>query len=139
MGVVIPVVVTFFAVFFITCSASSRCSLSNVESLSDLIDARINATVAAKLKEFTATPEFDTAIEEKVVATVTTTVNPLNDTVNEGKKSVNSTLSVINETIAKLSNRPGIYYYNNKGMHCVIIYKMIVFVTCTCRITGGVH
>ena len=139
MGVVIPVVVTFFAVFFITCSASSRCSLSNVESLSDLINARINATVASKLKEFTATQEFDTAIEEKVVATVTTTVNPLNDTVNEGEKSVNSTLSVINETIAKLSNRPGIYYYNNKGMHCVIIYKMIVFVTCTCRITGGVH
>ena len=85
MGVVIPVVMTFFAVFFITCSASSRCSLSNVESLSDLINARINATVASKLKEFTATQEFDTAIEEKVVATVATTVNPLNDTVNEEK------------------------------------------------------
>ena len=56
MARVIPTIVTFLAVF-ITCSNASdndQCSLSNVEVLSDLIDARINATVAARLEEFIA-------------------------------------------------------------------------------------
>ena len=67
MASVIPTFVTFLAVF-ITCSNASnhdQCSLSNVEVLSDLIDARINATVAARLEEFIASEEFNTAVREK--------------------------------------------------------------------------
>ena len=98
---VILVVVTFFAVYSHVCGAS-ECLLSNVEILSDFIDERINATIAAKLEELIATEEFNVAVEGKVVAMINNSINALYATVDEVKKTVNATL----RTVAKLSNQP---------------------------------
>lgn len=98
---IIPVVVTVLAVFSHACSAS-ECLLSNVEILNDLIDERINATIAAKLEELIATEEFNVAVEGKVVAMINNSINALYATVDEVKTTVNTTL----RTVSKLSNQP---------------------------------
>ena len=104
MATIIPVAVTYFAVFikFISVSEAgeaNECTLSSVGVLSQFIDARINATVAARVAEFTAILEesFDTIVDKRTAATV----NVLNTSIDERIKAVNSTVSVLNAAITR--------------------------------------
>ncbi len=114
MASIIPVAVTFFAVFIKFASVSeagkaSECTLSNVEVLSQLIDARINATVAARVAEFTATLEerFDAAVDEQIATTLNTTISALNASTEERIETVSTTVSTLNVTITGHIGQPG--------------------------------
>ena len=114
MASIIPVAVTFFAVFIRFASVSeagkaSECTLSNVEVLSQLIDARINATVAARVAEFTATLEerFDAAVDEQIATTLNTTISALNASTEERIETVSTTVSTLNVTITGHIGQPG--------------------------------
>ena len=104
MATIVPVAVTFFAVFVLIGSVpgnTNECTFSNIEVLSYFIDARINATVAAIVAEFTAT------LEERITTTVNATIDALNVTVNEKVRAVSTTVSALQITAARLSNQPG--------------------------------
>ena len=61
-----------------SCDACDECSLSNIEILHDLVDARINATAAAARVEELAT----TTAEERFNATVDDRISEVNVTIN---------------------------------------------------------
>ena len=110
MATIIPVAVTYFAVFIKFTSVSvageaNECTLSSIEVLSQFIDERINATVAARVAEFTAALEesFDTIVDERTAATV----NVLNTSIEEQIKAANSTVGALNAAITRHISQPG--------------------------------
>ena len=113
MAITLPVAVVIFAVFVAsvhgnTCDACDECSLSNVEILHDLIDARISDTAATQAEEFTAAlGEQFTAIVDDRISTVSTTLSALNATVNERLTTVTTTLGEHDASIAKLLSQQG--------------------------------
>ena len=112
----IPIAVVFIiaAVFATsvqgnTCESDDcECSLSSVEILSDLIDGRINAIIAARAAELTAATEeeFNAAIDERISA-VNATIRILNATLDERIKSISTVVGAHNATISKLLRQPG--------------------------------
>ena len=118
----IPIAVVFVAVFSTsvhgnTCESDvCECSLNSVEILSDLIDARINAIIAARVAEFTATTEeeFNAAIDERILA-VNATIRILNATLDERIKSISTVVGAHNATISKLLRQPG-----ELNLQCII-------------------
>ncbi len=59
---------------------ASKCTISNVEILSDLIDKRINATVTARVAELTAAiakDRLNATVNETIAETVSTAVSSL--------------------------------------------------------------
>ena len=139
MAITVPVAVTFFALIIISApsNARSECTFSNIEVLSQFIDARINATVAAIVAELTA------KLEEKITATVNATIGALNATINEKPtmaelntivsttvneriSTVSTAVSALQITAAKLSNRPGkvcsVHHNNCVSVNIVFCY-----------------
>ena len=106
----ILVAVAFFAllvacVYGNTCDACDECPFSNVEILHDLIDARINATVATRVEELTAALEV--RVESDYNA-VNADVGVLNTTVDERMTTVSDTIGVLDTSITKiLSSQEG--------------------------------
>ena len=94
MTKVIPVAVAIFAAFIIVItnvpSDASECTLSNIESLSQFIDERINATVTAIVAKLTAT------LEESIAASVNATLNALSITVDDKIATMNTTVNAVN-------------------------------------------
>ena len=116
MANVIPIAVAIFTVFVVASvpSDASECTLNNIEVLSQFIDERINATVAAIIAEVTATLE-----ESIIAASVNATFDALNATVDdrisaavnatvdERITTVRTTIDAHGVSIAKLLSQPG--------------------------------
>ena len=85
MAVIFPVAMTFFAVFIAgvqgdTCKISPcECSFSNIEILSNYIDARISDTVGTIVEEFTETIEekFNATVDERIATAIDTAVSAI--------------------------------------------------------------
>ena len=110
----VPVAVVFIAVFIAgvrgnTCESDA--SLSSVEILSDLVDARINAIFAAKVAESTAAVEqrFNATVDERI-STVSATLSALNATLDERITTISTTVDAQNVTISELLSQPGKLY-----------------------------
>ena len=130
MATIIPVAATFFTVF-ITVSVSgdaSECAHSNIEILSQFIDARINATVNARATAALLEEKFDTAFDEidielreRIAAIVNTTVvNALTASIDERIRAVNTTVSALNAKTARfIISQPG------EVVQCTVQYQSI--------------
>lgn len=107
MTMTIPIAVVFVAVFSTsvhgnTCKSDvCECSLNSVEILSDLIDARINATVVAMVAEFIAV--INATVDERI-STVNATLFALDATLGEriNKRNLSRAVNAQNITISKL-------------------------------------
>lgn len=109
MTMTIPIAVVFVAVFSTrlsvhgnTCESDvCECSLNSVEILSDLIDARINATVVAMVAEFIAV--INATVDERI-STVNATLFALDATLGEriNKRNLSRAVNAQNITISKL-------------------------------------
>ncbi len=106
MATIVPVAATFFTVFIIA-SDASKCTHSNIEILSHFIDARINATVNARVTAALLEKKFDTAVDERVAAIVNTTVSALTTSVDEQITEVSTTVNAINVEAARFTSQPG--------------------------------
>ncbi len=114
-----PVTVIIFAVFITSVQGNTcddcECSLSDVEVLSDLIDARINAQVAkitAILEE-----KFNARVDERI-STVNTTLGTVSAAVDERIRRIDGMVDAHNVTIAKLFSQPGMYLID---LQCTVI------------------
>ena len=96
---VIPVAVAIFAAFIVTNvpSDASECTLSNIESLSQFIDERINAITTAIIAKLTAT------LEESIAASVNATLNALSITVDDKIATMNTTVNAVNTAVSVLN------------------------------------
>ncbi len=126
MAIIIPVAMVFFAVFITsvhgldsTCDAC-KCSLSNVEFISDLIDETINTTVTPRLEEFSAS--FKERIEvtlnlDEEISTVNNTLSAISAITDGRMTTVSTKVDALDVKIARRSSQPGKVYsasYNIK-------------------------
>lgn len=109
-AVIFAIFVTSAHVHGNTCDACDECSLSNIEILHDLIDARINATAAAARVEELATASaeerFNATVDDRISA-VNATINALNTTVDERITTVSNMVDAYNTSLAKLLSQSG--------------------------------
>ena len=110
----IPVAVVFLAVFAMsasvqgnTCDACDECPLSNVEILHHLIDARINATTAARVKQFTAAEEYFNATVNDRINAVNTTISALNARVDESLATVRDMVEAHDTSLTRFLSQQG--------------------------------
>ena len=108
---VIVVAVTFFAVFIIVSVSgdTSECTLShsNIEVLSQFIDARINAAVNARVTAAIIEEKFNTAVDDRIVAIVNTSFSALIARVDERIRAVNTTISALSVKVGRFILQPG--------------------------------
>ena len=111
MATMIPAALTFFAVFIIVSVSgdTSECTLShsNIEILSQFIDARINAAVNARVTAATVEEEFNAAVDDRIAAVVNTTFSALTASVDERIRAVNTTISALNVKAGRSIHQPG--------------------------------